>query len=171
MQTRLKGKHIAFIAGHGVEHSHLAKPMQELRGMGAQISVIATGPDLLVTDTKETYKVDTSLAAADHKDYHAVVVSGGGEIAALQSVWDFLRTIERSGKPVGATSQGVPVLVAAELVKDRKATSDPKHQALVAAAGGTWVDREVVVDDLIITSRHTKDLPAFSEALAEALRD
>lgn len=171
MQNRLSGKHVAFIAGQGVEHSHLAKPMQELRRMGAQISVIASSPDVLVTDTKETYKVDKAVAVADPEDYHAVVVSGGAEIASLKPVLEFLRTFEKSGKPVGATSQGVPVLIAAELVKDRQATFDPRHQALVDAAGGTWRDCEVVVDDLVITTRHTKDLPAFSQALAKALLD
>lgn len=172
MEQRLKGKHIAFVAGHGVEHAQLAKPIQQLQLLGAKISVISAEvePHLKAKDTQDTYPVDQPLKSADHNQYHAVVVSGGNNNQVDEHVVvAFLRNIARAGKPVAATSHGAPLLIAADLVKNRKVTADPQLKQKMIDAGGTWSENEVVVDGQIITSRHSKDLPAFSVAVADAL--
>jgi len=37
-------------------------------------------------------------------------------------------------------------------------------------AGATWVDREVVIDGGLVTSRKPDDIPAFNKAIIETFR-
>jgi protease I len=37
-------------------------------------------------------------------------------------------------------------------------------------AGGLWVDRDVVVDRLLVTSRKPDDIPAFNRRMIEEFR-
>jgi protease I len=49
-------------------------------------------------------------------------------------------------------------------------TSFPSVKDDLVNAGATWVDREVVVDGGVITSRNPDDLPAFMKAVLAALQ-
>jgi protease I len=53
------------------------------------------------------------------------------------------------------------------LVKGRTLTSWPAIQTDVRNAGGKWVDREVVVDQGLVTSRKPDDIPAFNKKMIE----
>ena len=73
-----------------------------------------------------------------------------------------------SGKPVAAVCHGPWLLVQADALKGRRATSYPSIRKDVENAGATWVDEPVVVDNGIVTSRNPKDLPAFvAQIIAE----
>jgi protease I len=61
------------------------------------------------------------------------------------------------------------VLAEADVVRGRHLTSWPSLRTDLRNAGATWEDRELVVDDNLITSRNPGDLPAFTAALREAL--
>jgi protease I len=54
-------------------------------------------------------------------------------------------------------------------VSGRTLTSAPAVRTDVENAGGHWVDREVVNDRNLITSRRPADLDAFTRALLAAL--
>jgi protease I len=59
------------------------------------------------------------------------------------------------------------VLVEAGVTRGRTLTSWPTLQTDIRNAGGTWVDKEVVVDDGIVTSRKPDDIPAFNKKMLE----
>jgi protease I len=80
-----------------------------------------------------------------------------------------VRTFMESGKPVAAICHAPWTLVEADVVRDRRLTSWPSLRTDLRNAGATWEDRELVVDDNLITSRNPDDLPAFTQALTEAL--
>jgi protease I len=59
------------------------------------------------------------------------------------------------------------MLVEAGVLKDRTVTSWPSLQTDIRNAGGDWVDREVVTDQGLVTSRKPADLPAFNRKMIE----
>jgi protease I len=52
-------------------------------------------------------------------------------------------------------------------VRGRTLTSFPSLQTDIRNAGGNWVDKQVVVDNGLVTSRKPADIPAFNEKLIE----
>ena len=81
----------------------------------------------------------------------------------------FVRQFVQSGKPVAAICHAPWTLVEADVVRGRTLTSWPSLRTDLRNAGATWEDREVVVDDNLITSRKPDDLPAFTRELTAAL--
>ena len=81
----------------------------------------------------------------------------------------FVRQFVQSGKPVAAICHAPWTLIEADVVRDRHVTSWPSLQTDLRNAGATWEDREVVVDDNLITSRNPDDIPAFTRELTTAL--
>jgi protease I len=58
-------------------------------------------------------------------------------------------------------------LVEADLVRGRTITSWPSLKTDIRNAGGEWVDREVVVEDGMVSSRKPEDLPGFCAKIVE----
>jgi protease I len=81
----------------------------------------------------------------------------------------FVRGFAESGKPIGAICHGPWLLVEAGIADGHTLTSFPSLETDIINAGGSWVDREVVVDEGIVTSRKPDDLPAFCEKLLEEI--
>jgi protease I len=79
----------------------------------------------------------------------------------------FVRSFVESGKPVGVICHGPWTLVEADVVRGRTLTSFPSVRTDLENAGATWVDREVVVDDGLVSSRDPDDLPAFCQTIVE----
>jgi protease I len=75
----------------------------------------------------------------------------------------------QSGKPVAAICHGPQLLISADVLKGRTSTAVNKVRDDVKNAGANYVDRAVVVDGNLITSRTPDDLPQFDQAMAEAL--
>ena len=73
----------------------------------------------------------------------------------------FVKEFFKQHKPVAAICHGPWALVEADVVEGRELTSWPSLQTDIRNAGGSWVDREVVVDEGLVTSRKPDDLDAF----------
>jgi protease I len=59
------------------------------------------------------------------------------------------------------------LLIEAGAVKGRTVTSWPSLKTDISNAGGHWVDKEVVSDRGVITSRNPHDIPAFNKVILE----
>src|SRR5262249_1261610 len=84
-----------------------------------------------------------------------------------RKVVQFVREFVESGKPAAVICHGQWTLVEADVVRGRKLTSWPSVQTDIRNAGGNWVDKEVVVDNGLVTSRKPDDLPVFCSKMVE----
>jgi protease I len=83
----------------------------------------------------------------------------------------FVRAFVSAGKPVAAICHGPWLLAEADALQGRRVTSYPSLKTDLRNAGAEWVDEEVVVDHGLITSRRPDDIPAFSRAVIEEVKN
>ena len=169
---------VAFlVAMEGIEQVELTEPWKAVEAAGHQPVLVSTDTGEVQAfnhlDKGDTFPVDVTVSGAEVGDYAALVLPGGvANPDALRTEADavsFVRTFMESGKPVAAICHAPWTLVEADVVRDRTLTSWPSLQTDLRNAGATWEDRELVIDDNLITSRNPDDLPAFTKALTEAL--
>lgn len=181
MAHDLTGKHVAIlVAPKGTEHVELAEPKAAVERAGGRVSVVGLRRGEATTvrhdlEAGETIAVDAAFAEVSADDFDAVVVPGG-TVGADKLRFDgdavaFVRGFFEQKKPVAAICHGPWVLVEADVVRGRTLTSYPSVQTDIRNAGGTWVDREVVVDQGLVTSRRPDDLPAFTAKLVEEIAE
>ena len=174
----LTGKKIAIIATDHFEESELTTPRDELARAGAEVRIYSSGTDPIQAvegDTTPTQKVDVdgTFADLDISAVDAVVVPGGtinaDHIRVDEDAQSIVCEALDSDKVVAAICHGPWLLVNAGVANGRTLTSYPSLSLDLENAGATWQDEEVVVDGRLITSRRPDDLPAFVEAISEAL--
>src|SRR5438132_248845 len=123
------------------------------------------------TQWGDEFAVDVPLSEARVDDYDAVVLPGGvmnpDKLRMDTRAVDFVRAFFDAGKPVAAICHGPWTLIDAGVVKGREMTSYHSIQTDLKNAGAKWVDREVVVDNGLITSRKPDDIPAFNRKMIE----
>jgi protease I len=170
MSDELKGKKIAIIAADGVEQVELEQPRDAVENAGARTELLSlqTGEiqamdnDIVPADR---FKVDKAIADASVDDYDGLILPGGvanpDNLRQDDNVISFLQAFFATGKPVGVICHGPWTLVEADLVRGRTLTSYPSIRTDIRNAGGNVVDREVVVDQGLVSSRDPDDLPAF----------
>jgi protease I len=177
--TDITKARILIIATTGFEQSELEVPRDKLRAAGAHVDVASPdGNQIRGWDMKDwgrTITVNLKIADAKEADYTALVIPGGVmnpdklriDEDAMRIVRDFLS----SGKVVAAVCHGPWLLVQADALRGRTATSFPSIRKDVENAGAKWVDKEVVVDNGIITSRNPGDLNAFTAKIIEEIEE
>ena len=178
-ERSLQGKKVAALFTDGVEQVEFVSPRQALEEAGAEVTVISlkTGPVKAWdhTDWGETFNADLSVEDADPEAFDALLLPGGvmnpDKLRMNRSAVAFVRRMVESGKPVAAICHGPWMLVEADVVRGRTLTSYPSIQTDIINAGGIWVDREVVVDHGLVTSRNPNDLPAFNGKMVEEFRE
>jgi protease I len=176
MTDELQGKRIAFLmANEGVEQVEFTEPRKAVEEAGAAVDVIAPEKEQIQAfnhlDKADTIDVDKTTSEAKADDYDGVVLPGGvanpDQLRMDKDAVRFLREFFAAGKPVGAICHAPWMLVEADVVDGREITSYPSVQTDIRNAGGNWVDREVVVDSGLVTSRKPDDLPAFNSKIVE----
>lgn len=176
-QMRLQGQRIAALVTDGFEQIELTEPMRALRQEGAKVDLIVPdGPTVRAwdhTDWGKSFTADATLDESDPQQYDGLLLPGGvmspDKLRMDARAVAFVRAFTRAGKPIAAICHGPWTLIEADAVRDRKLTSYPSLRTDLEHAGAQWLDREVVVDDQLITSRKPDDLPAFNQALISAL--
>jgi intracellular protease, PfpI family len=171
----ISGKRIAILATDGVEQSELAEPRKALDLAGAKTILVSPKTDAIKAWQHDHWgdeiSVDVPLARARADDFDALVLPGGvmnpDRLRMDPDAVQFVKEIFQSGKPVAAICHGPWLLVEAGVVKGKTITSWPSLQTDIRNAGGDWVDREVVTDEGLVTSRKPDDLPAFNKKMLE----
>jgi protease I len=171
----LTGKRVAVLVEHGFEDSELLSPLQELRDAGADVKLVApfAGREY-VGKRGQTVTSDAAAAAVRASDVDAVVIPGGyapDKMRMRHAMVDLVRDAVEAGKPVAAICHGPQLLISADVLRGRTLTCWPSIAIDVRNAGGRYVDRPVVEDGNLITSRKPDDIPQFTAALLRALDD
>jgi protease I len=175
MNGRLDGKRIAILIENGFEQVEMTEPRKALDQAGARTEIVSPVQGQVngwnMTDWGDKFPVDVPLQNADPNNYDALLLPGGvmnpDKLRVNPKAMDFVRAFYDAGKPIAAICHGPWSLVEISMVQGRTLTSWPSLQTDIRNAGGNWVDREVVVDNGLVTSRKPDDIPAFNQKMIE----
>ena len=170
---------IAILVTDGFEQIELISPREALEKSGAKCSIIAPKAGKVQGfkhhDKADQLDVDLELGKANAADFDAVLLPGGvinGDALRIEEkAQQFVREIDRAGKPVMVICHGGWLLVSSGLVKGHTMTSWPTLRDDIQNAGGVWQDREVIRDGNWISSRKPDDLPAFNRECVSLVRE
>jgi protease I len=170
----LKGKIVAILAEQDFEDVELTEPLKAMKEEGAQVFVVGSGtqPSYKGKRGKATIKVDISADKVRAEDFDAVIIPGGyapDKMRLHQPMIDLVKRVHELGKVVAAICHGPQLLISADIVRGRRVTSWPSVAIDLKNAGAKWVDKPVVRDMNLITSRKPSDLPVFDRAIIQAL--
>jgi protease I len=164
---------ILIVATDGFEESELFGPLQILRDKGAEVKLAS--PDLnpiqatVHDDPGKTIRPDLTVDQAQAEDYDALILPGGvrnpDHLRTNKAAIELIRTFAGAGKAVAAICHGPWLLVEADLLRGKTATSWPSIRTDLKNAGANVVDQPAVTDENIVTSRNPGDVPAFMEAV------
>ncbi|WFR72527.1 type 1 glutamine amidotransferase [Prescottella defluvii] len=174
--TPLQGRTVAILATNGVEESELVEPRRavEQAGATAQLLSLSIGRIQAMKGDVHTaglYDVDAVVTDVTIEDFDALILPGGttnpDHLRQNKKAVAFVHDFVEAGKPVGAICHGPWTLVEADVVRGRTLTSYPSIRTDIRNAGGNVVEREVVIDGALVSSRNPHDLPAFCDAIVD----
>jgi protease I len=169
----LEGKRIAILAEDDYQELELWYPLLRMREAGAETTIVGM-PGVEAYHSKHGYPAPVDAAARDLSadDFDAVIVPGGyapDRMRRHQAMLDLVKGIFDRGRVVAFICHAGWVPISAGIVEGKRVTSVSAIKDDLINAGATWVDREVVQDDNLISSRGPNDLPAFCQAIVAAL--
>jgi protease I len=170
----LAGKRIALLVEDEFEDRELTGPLEALRAAGAAVTIIGPTKGASYRGKRGSATVTSDVAAGDTnmREYDALVIPGGhapDKMRLRHAMVDLARDAMEAGKPVAAICHGPQVLISAKALRGRTVTCWPSIAIDVMNAGGLYIDKPVVEDANLITSRKPDDVPVFNEAIIKAL--
>ena len=174
---KLEGKKIAVITENGFEEVELTSPVKALKDAGATVHIISPQKDKVKAWDKDHWSievpVDVPLDKANPNDYDALLIPGGvlnpDQMRKNEACVSFAKHFLETGKPLAAICHGPQLLIETGLLKGRNMTSYSSIKTDLKNAGVNWEDKEVVVDQGLVTSRSPKDLEAFNKKMIEEI--
>jgi protease I len=171
-------KRVLIVATDGFEQSELVQPKQKLEEQGIEITIASLETGEIKGwedgDWGESVSVDITVDDASANDYDALLLPGGqmnpDALRMSGNVINLIREFDNAGKPIAAICHAPWLLIEADLVDGMTVTGWPSIRTDLENAGGDVVDQKVAVDGNLITSRNPDDIPAFTEALVDALK-
>ncbi|HEX7021554.1 MAG TPA: type 1 glutamine amidotransferase domain-containing protein [Trueperaceae bacterium] len=169
----LTGKKVAILVTNGFEQVELTEPREALESEGAATDLVSPETQKVkawsYTEWGDLFDVDVPLEAANPDAYDALLLPGGvmnpDHLRIDEQAVAFVRAFFDARKPVAAICHGPWTLINAGVASGRIMTSYPSLQADLTNAGSIWVNREVVVDQGLVTSRKPDDIPAFNREM------
>ncbi len=165
---------IALLVAEQYQDQEVWYPYYRLQEAGRRVVVI--GPKRQTYPSKFGYPITAELAIADARasDYDGVIIPGGFAPDFMRReplMAQFVREAHAQGKLIAAICHGPWLLCSAGIVRGKTVTCFVAIKDDVVNAGATYVDREVVRDGQLITSRKPEDLPAFMTTFLSALAE
>jgi protease I len=176
---RISEARVLIVATDGFEEWELFGPREILQKRGAEVVLASPNLDPIQAtvhdDPGKTIRPDLTVDEALADDFDALILPGGvrnpdhlrTNVRAIQLIMDFAG----QGKPVGAICHGPWLLVEADLLRGRTATSWPSIRTDLRNAGANVVDQPAVTDGNIVTSRNPQDVEEFTGALIDLIEN
>lgn len=170
---------ILIVATDGFEEWELFGPREILQKRGAEVVLASPRRDPIQAtvhdDPGKTIRPDLTVDEALADDFDALILPGGVRnpdhlrmnVRVIQLIKDFAE----QGKPVGAICHGPWLLVEADLLRGRTATSWPSIRTDLRNAGANVVDEAAVTDGNIVTSRNPQDVEEFTNAIIDLVEN
>ena len=176
---RISDARILIVATDGFEEWELFGPREILQKLDAEVVLASPKLDPIQAtvhdDPGRTIRPDITVDEARADDFDALILPGGQRnpdrlrtnVKAIQLIKDFAA----QGKPVASICHGPWLLVEADLLRGRTATSWPSIRTDLRNAGANVVDERSVTDGNIVTSRNPDDVEAFTNALIDLIEN
>jgi len=176
---RIPDARVLIVATDGFEEWELFGPRQILQEKGADVVLASLTLDPIQAtvhdDPGRTIKPDLTIDQANADDFDALILPGGvrnpDKLRIHGNVIELIRRFDEQGKPIGAICHGPWLLVEADLLRGRTATSWPSIRTDLRNAGANVVDQSSITDGNIVTSRNPDDVEAFTNALIDLIEN
>ena len=175
--TKLNGKRVAILTENGFEEVELTRPKKALEEAGATVHIVSPQKEKVKAWDHDHWSielpVDKNISDVKAEDYDALMLPGGvlnpDKLRRNKEAVEFAQDFLETGKPVAAICHGPQLLIETGLLENKDMTSYPSLQTDLKNAGANWHDREVVVDNGLVTSRSPEDLEAFNSKMIEEI--
>jgi protease I len=179
MARDIKEKKVAILTENGFEEVELTSPMNALEQAGATVHIISSQKEKVKAWDQDHWSielpVDKTLGDANPEDYDMLVLPGGvlnpDTLRLNKQAVSFAQHFLEQAKPLAAICHGPQTLIETGMLDGRTMTSYWSIKTDLINAGVNWVDKEVVVDNGLVTSRSPKDLEAFNKKMIEELAE
>ena len=170
---------VLIVATDGFEEWELFGPREILQKRGADVVLASLKRDPIQAtihdDPGKTIRPDLTIDEAIADDFDALIIPGGvrnpDQLRMHLRVVELIRAFDRQGKPIAAICHGPWLLIEADLLRGRTATSWPSIRTDLRNAGANVVDEPAVTDGNIVTSRKPDDVEAFTNALIDLVEN
>jgi protease I len=175
MANKLDGLKVAILATNGFEQSELFEPKKALEAAGATVKIVSLEAGEIKGWNEKNWgdsvAVDVTVDEASAEDFDALQLPGGvmnpDKLRMNDKAVGFIKAFFEAGKPVAAICHAPWTLIEAGVVDGKTVTSWSSLKTDLENAGAKWVDREVVTDNGLVTSRNPQDIPAFNRKMIE----
>lgn len=176
--TNLKDIKVAILTETGFEQVELLSPKKAMEEAGVKVEIVSPQKEIRAWDEKDwgiSMSVDTNLSDANPQDYDGLMLPGGvlnpDQLRRNEKAVAFIKHFLETNKPLAVICHGPQTMIETGMLKGRTMTSYPSIKTDLINAGVNWVDKEVVVDHGLVSSRSPKDLDAFNKKLLEELAE
>jgi protease I len=168
-------KRIAVLVEDNYQVLEVWYPYLRLKEAGFETVFVGTGKKKK-HESKEGYPVEEEISIKEAKvsDFDGVVIPGGYApdiLRRFSEINEFVRNMSEEGKLVAAICHAGSVLVSANVLRGKEATCFFAIKDDIENAGARFIDKEVVVDGNLITSRNPYDLPSFCREIIKFLKE
>jgi len=170
---------VLIVATDGFEEWELFGPREILQRRGAEVVLASLKRDPIQAtihdDPGKTIRPELTVDEANADDFDALILPGGvrnpDQLRMHPRVIDLIRRFNEQDKPIAAICHGPWLLVEADLLRGKTATSWPSIRTDLKNAGAKVVDEAAVTDGNIVTSRKPDDVEAFTNALIDLIEN
>jgi len=175
----IKDSRILIVATNGFEEWELFGPKQIVERRGAEVQLASLTLDPIQAtvhdDPGKTIRPNLTIGQVNPDDFDALILPGGvrnpDALRIHGNVIGLIRDFDRQGKPIAAICHGPWLLVEADLLRGRTATSWPSIRTDLRNAGANVVDEPAVTDGNLVTSRNPNDVEAFTAAVIDLVEN
>jgi protease I len=167
--------HVAVILTDMFEDVEYTEPAAAFRKAGHKLTHVGLKTGEIVKGKKEgtSVKIDKAVTDVSVEDFDALLIPGGyspDKLRVDEKAVQFAREFVKSGRPVFAICHAPQLLITAQVLKGRRVTGWKSIIQDIKNAGAEFVDREVVEDGNLISSRGPDDIPAFIQVSLKKLK-